>query len=156
MTDLGARFVDSGGEPVELDGQLVHMSYVFGSLPAGVLELRMTAQGSQEQGVGLSADGGWITVNGEKFKEGVLWTATAPDTVEVKTQPQRGSDSLTVRVWNVWKHPKWGSTMAGVANAGLLVELLSADAVKLHASAGPGGPTFDDLVIEASFRPDDG
>ena len=156
MTDLGARFIESDGEPVELDGHLVHMSYVFDSLPAGVMELRMTAKGEQEQGVGLSAEGGWLVVNGEKLKKGVVWMATAPDTVELTTEPQRGRDALALRVWNVWKHPRWGSTMAWVASAGLLVESRGVDAVRLHASAGPGGPTFDDLVIEASFRPSSG
>lgn len=152
ITDLGSRFIESGGEAVELDGQMVHMSYVFGPLPAGVLELRMCAQGDLEQGVGLSADGGWLTVNGQRLKKGVLWTATAPDQVEIAVKPMRGRESLTVRIWNVWKHPTWGSTMAWVSNAGLMVEPLGQTAVKLHASAGPGGPTFDDLIIEGAFQ----
>ena len=156
MTDLGSRFIQSGGGAVELDGRLVHMSYVFESLPAGALELRMTARGEQEQGVGVRADGGWLTLNGKKFKEGVLWTATAPETVEITAVPHRGEQFLTVRLWNVWKDPRWGSTMAWVANAGLLVESSEPGAVRLRASTGPGDPTFDDLLVEASFRPDEG
>lgn len=130
------------------------MSHVMGPLPAGILKLRMRASGGLEQGVGISADGGWLSANGEKSKQFALWTATAPDTVEIAVKPLRGRDSLTVRIWNVWKHPRWGSPMAWISNAGLLVEPLGATAVTLHASAGPGGPAFDDLIIEATFEPE--
>lgn len=155
MTDLGSRFIESGGEAIELEGQLVHMSYVMGPMPAGVLKLRMRAKGDLvEQGVGISADGGWLTINDEKSKQFALWTATAPQPVAIVAKPLRGRDSLTVRIWNIWKDPRWGSTMAWVSNAGLLVESVSAAAVRLHASAGPGGPTFGDLTIEAAFEAD--
>ena len=146
--------MESGGEAIELEGQLVHMSHVLGPIPAGVLELWMRAKGDHDQGVGISADGGWLTINGEKSKQFALWTATAPQPVEIAAKPLRGHDSLTVRIWNVWKDPRWGSTMAWVSNAGLLVESVSSTAVRLHASAGPGGPTFDDLTVEVAFKAD--
>lgn len=144
--------MQSAGEAIELEGQLVHMSYVLGPVPAGVLELRMRAKGDLEQGVGISADGGWLTVNGEKSQQLALWTATVAQPVEIGAKPLRGRESLTVRIWNVWKDPRWGSTMAWVLNAGLLVDSASGTAVRLHASAGPGAPTFDDLIIEAAFE----
>lgn len=114
----------------------------------------MRAKGDLEQGVGISADGGWLTVNGEKSKQGALWTTTAPDEVEIFAKPMRGRPALTVRVWNVWKHPKWGSTMSGIANAGLVVERISDTAARLHASVGPGEPTFDDLLVDVAFEAD--
>lgn len=154
MTDFGERFIQSGGEAIEHDGQLVHMSHVMGPLSSGVLNFRMLARGVLEQGVGISADGGWLTINGEKSKKFGLWTSTAPQPVEVATKPLRGRDSMTVRIWNVWKDPRWGSTMAWVSNAGLLVESATTTSVRLHASAGLGGPAFDDLVIEGVFEAD--
>ncbi|MFG1626724.1 hypothetical protein [Kribbella sp. NPDC049227] len=153
MSDLGSRFVESRGEPIEVDGRLVHLSHVMAPLPAGVLKVRMRAAGDLEQGIGISADGGWLTINGEKSKQFALWTATAPDRVEIDAKPLRGRESLSVRIWNIWKHDYWGSTMAWVSNAGLLVEPTSDTAVTLHASAGPGGPTFDDLTVDVTFEP---
>ncbi|MGF9754542.1 hypothetical protein AAII07_05025 [Microvirga sp. 0TCS3.31] len=152
MTDLGSRFIESRGHPIEHDGQLVHIAWVLGPVPAGVLRLRMRAKGDLEQGVGISADGGWLTVNGERSKQGALWTTTAPDEVEIVAKPLRGRPALTVRVWNIWKHPKRGSTMSSTANAGLVVERISDGAARLHASAGPGEPTFDDLVVDVAFE----
>lgn len=58
-----------------------------------------------------------------------------------------------MRVWNIWKHYRWRFTMAGISNTGLLVEPKGDTAVTLHASAGPGGPTFDDLIIDLEFEP---
>lgn len=152
VTDLGSRFIESRGDPIELDGQLVHMSHVLGPLPAGLLDLQMHVSGDLKQGVGISANGGWLTVNGVKSKQLVLWTSTAPERVEIALKPLRGRASLTVRIWNVWKHERWSSTMAWVGNAGLLVEAADPTAVRLHGSAGPGAPTFNDLVIDAKFN----
>lgn len=129
----------------------MHMSHVMGPLPAGALGLRMRPTGDLEQGVGISVDGGWLTINGEKSKQFALWTATAPDEVAIDLKPMRGRESATVRIWNIWRHPKWGSTMAWVSDAGLLIEAETATSAVLRASAGPGGPAFDDLVIEAHF-----
>lgn len=153
VTDLGSRFIEAHGEPIELDGRLVHSSHLMTPLPAGVLKLWMRPIRDLEQGVGISADGGWLLVNGEKSKRFALWTSTAPGCVEIAVKPLRGREHLSVRVWNIWKHDRWGSTMAGIANAGLLVEPTGDTAVTLHASAGPGGPTFDDLIIDLAFEP---
>jgi hypothetical protein len=97
------------------------MSHVFTSLPVGVLKLRMRATGKLEQGVGIKADGGWLTVNGETSKQFAFWTATAPERVEISVKPSRGREVLSVRIWNIWKHERSGSTMAWISNAGLLV-----------------------------------
>jgi hypothetical protein len=128
------------------------MSHVMTPLPTGVLKVRMRATGELEQGVGISADGGWLTVNGEKSKRFALWAATAPGCVEIEAQPLRGRETLSVRIWKIWKNERWGSTMAWVSNAGLLVEPRGDLAVTLHASAGPGAPTFDDLTIDVTFE----
>lgn len=65
----------------------------------------------------------------------------------------RGRPALTVRVWTIWKHPTWGSTMAGTANAGIVVERISETAARLHASAGLGEPAFDDLLVRPGQDP---
>lgn len=154
MSDLGSRFIESRGEPIELDGLLVHMSYEWRDLTRGQLVLHMTPRGDLAQGVGISADGGWLTINGTKSKQFALWTETAPDPVAIAVVPLRGRSHLSVQVWNIWKHDRWGSTMAWVSNAGLLVESTTQTTVVLHASAGPGGATFDDLTITLEFEPD--
>jgi hypothetical protein len=151
VSDLGSRFVESRGEPIELDGRLVHLSHVMAPLPVGVLKVRMRATGDLEQGVGISAAGGWLTVSGEKCKQFALWTVRAPDCVEIDVKPLRGRQALSVRIWNIWKHERWDSTMAWVSNAGLLVESRGDMAVTLYASAGPGEPTFDDLTVDVTF-----
>jgi hypothetical protein len=153
VSDLSSRFIEAHGEPIELDGRLVYMSHLMTPLHAGVLKLWMRATRDLEQGVGISADGGWLIVNGEKSKRFALWTSTAPECVEIAVKPLRGREHLSVRVWNIWKHDRRGSTMAWVSNAGLLVEPKGDTAVTLHASAGPGDPTFDDLIIDLVFAP---
>lgn len=153
MTDFGSEFIKSQGEPIEYEGELVHMSHVVGPLPAGVLTIRMRANGDLEQGVGVSVDGGWLTINGEKAKKFALWTETAPDEVTIDVKPMRGRETVSVRIWNIWRHPGWGSTMAWISSAGILVESATSASATLHASAGPGGPAFDDLIIEARFTP---
>jgi hypothetical protein len=153
MSDLGSRFIEAHGGPIEFDGRLVHMSHLMTPLPAGVLKLWMRPARHLEQGVGISAEGGWLIVNGEKSRRFTLWTSTAPEPVEIAIQPLRGREHLSVRVWNIWKDDRWGSTMAWVSNAGLLVESQGDTAVTLHASAGPGDPTFDDLIIDLVFEP---
>lgn len=152
MTDLGDRFIQARGGPIDHDGQRVHIAWVLGPVPAGVLTLRMRAKGDVEQGVGISAEGGRLTINGEESEQFALWTTTAPDDVTIIATPMRGRRTLTVRVWNTWKHPTWGSTMSSTANAGLVVERVSNTAARLHASAGPGEPTFDDLVVDVVFE----
>lgn len=96
----------------------------------------MRPAGELEQGVGISADRGWLTVGGERSKQFALWAAIAPACVEIDEKPLRGREAMSVRVWNIWKHERWGSTMAWIANAGLLVERRGDTAVTLHASPG--------------------
>jgi hypothetical protein len=151
VTDFGSQFIESRGEAVEYEGQLVHMSHVMGPFPSGWLTLRMRATSDIEQGVGLSVDGGWLTINGEKSKQFGIWTETAPDEVAIDVKPLRGRDSASVRIWNIWRHSKRGPTMAWVSSAGILIEAADATSAVLRASAGSGGPNFDDLVIEAKF-----
>lgn len=98
VSDLGSRFIQAHGEPIELDGRLVHMSHLM-TLPTGVLKLWMRPTRDLEQGVGISADGGWLIVNGEKSKRFALWTSTAPECVEIAVKPLRGREHLSVRVW---------------------------------------------------------
>ena len=61
--------------------------------------------------------------NGERSEQEALWTSTAQDGVEIVAEPMRGRASLTVRVWNIWKHPQWGSTRSSTAGTGLLVDV---------------------------------
>ena len=112
------------------------------------------SSGDLEQGMGLSTDDGWFTVAGHKSKMGALWTATAPERVDVLLRPLRARSEMRVRLWNVWKLATWGSTMSGVGNVGMLVESTGPHAATLRCSAGPGPVRFDDLVVELDFVPE--
>lgn len=83
---------------------------------------------------------------------GPPWRGETAECVQIAVKPLRGREHLSVRVWNIWKHDRWGFTMAEISNAGLLVGPKGDTAVTLHASAGPGGPTFD-LIIDLEFEP---
>ena len=87
----------SGGEPIELDGRTVHMSYVLGPVPTGVMTIRMRPSGELEQGVGLSAEDGWLTVAGEKTKTCALWTSRAhPTAPSFRRVPVRAVSASTI------------------------------------------------------------
>jgi hypothetical protein len=49
VSNLGSQFMESRGEPIEVDGRLVHLSHLMAPLPAGVLKVRMRAAGNLEQ-----------------------------------------------------------------------------------------------------------
>jgi hypothetical protein len=97
VTDFGSQFIESQGRPIDYEGKSVHMSYVSGPLPKGVVTIRMTARGELEQGVGVSVDGGWLTANGVKGKRFDLWTETAPVETVIDLKPLRGRASACVR-----------------------------------------------------------
>jgi len=114
----------------------------------------MRPSGELEQGIGFRTDNGWLLANGEKAKKFSVWADTAPDVVSVELRPLRGREQLAVRIWNIWKSTSWGSTMAWIGNAGMVVETITDGRAVLGASAGPGSPRFDELVIDLEFGPD--
>lgn len=154
MDDLSSRFIASRGEPIEVEGRLVHMSYVVGPSSSRRPIGRMRPSGELEQGIGFRTDNGWLLSNGEKAKKFSVWADTAPDVVSVELRPLRGREQLAVRIWNIWKSTSWGSTMAWIGNAGMVVETIADGRAVLGASVGPGSPRFDELVIDLEFAPD--
>lgn len=153
VSSLGEQFMQSKGRPVDLDGQRVHMAFDMGPLPAGTLRIRMDSRRNLRQGMAVKSDGGRMHVakhTGELF---AFWSDTAPDCVEVELTPLRGHKDMGVRVWNIWTSQRWGNTDAWIGNAGLLIETADPYHAVLRASAGPGDPSFDDLVATLDFVP---
>jgi hypothetical protein len=150
-TKLADLFQASRGEPVEWDGQDVHMMYELAG-PAADQELLIRfGQPSPARGQALRirARGGLLEVNGQALDDVVLWSDSTPESVVVGFRPARADKPMTVRIWNAWRDPA-GTMQAWIGNSGMLIEEHGGSTV-LRCSDGFDDPTFDDLVALLSL-----
>ena len=98
------------------------------------------------QGLRLKARGGVLEVDGQLLDDVVLWSDSAPSSVEALGHPREG-DAVLVRVWNVWRDSA-GTMQAWIGNAGMLVDEEPGGAILLRCSDGFDDPSFDDLTAE--------
>ncbi len=146
--NLSEIFAEQQTNQIDLDGPL----YSLFELPndASELTIRFVSVRSRlPQGLRLRARGGAMTVGSTTTDDLVLWTDTAPDTVQVKVAwKSRGGRSL--RVWNAWRVK--GVTQAWLGNAGMRVSVGEGRVFQLRCSDGEGDPDFQDLVAEVHVR----
>jgi len=150
------QFAESGFEPIERDGAVVHPMYRR-RLRAGDL-VRITwlsAASPRVQGLSLrlrlpgksgrKGEGGRLRVADAESPTIVLWMDTAPQVVDVECVEI--ADGAELQISNRWRLPN-GREDEWLNNFGMLVEP-SSDAVTLRCSDGYGDdPTFDDLVVK--------
>lgn len=148
--DLAQRFIESKGGPIEVDGRLVHS--IFRRKVERSTAVRLTRQASSASGpvtgLRLKVQRGSLRVNEASFADVVLWSDTSPYEVVVRCEVPKGGTEL--RVWNCWRDEQ-GVMQAWLANAGMLVAE-DGGRVTLRCSSGPGGVSFDDLVVQLDFE----
>ena len=152
MSRLPAElWLDELAEAAEVGGEVVHAAVTIDLDIDSVVTLdRRRASADRPQGLAIDADRPFA-IAGARTTRAVLWSDTAPDTVELRVAAGR------LTVWNVWRED--GAVHAWIGSAGIRrVELDDHDsdfALRLLASDGLGsdGP---DLEIEMRIDGDRG
>jgi hypothetical protein len=95
------------------------------------------------QGLLLKTREGRLAVAGESSKSLVLWTDTAPPSVEVTCTPAR----QTMRIWlhNCWRDDS-GGVMSSLGSAAMRVEEQDGGVI-IRASDLTSPPDFNDLIV---------
>lgn len=145
---LNARFAESHGAPIVLDGMTVHIVYnrAIREGERFVVEF-LSWSGDRAQGINLRAKDGLLVVNDTASSVLSLWVDTAPPLVEVicAKSPREG----LLMVSNQWRRDD-GVEDEWTNNAGMILEEHD-DGVVLRCSDGIGPPSFDDLVVDLRF-----
>lgn len=159
MPKLAELFQASQGQPVEWDGQRVHMMYEL-SVPtddagaaAGALRVEFGEfSPARPQALRLKVRGGQLDVGGQRLSDIVLWSDSAPEVVAAGIHPSRRGTPVVIRAWNAWRDEA-GTTQAWVGNSGILVREDPTGAVTLRCSDGYDDPTFADLTATLRIVP---
>jgi hypothetical protein len=150
------RFAESGFEPVEVDGELVHAMYTTPVAVGDVVRVTWeSARSPRVQGLSLrlgipgrtgrESEGGLLRVDGVQAPTIVLWMDSAPPAVEAECVDLK--QGALLRVSNRWRH-RDGREDEWLNNYGIRIEPLGDRSVRLHCSDGYGDtPTFDDLLV---------
>lgn len=143
---IAERFMASGGRPINVGGEDVHLWTEVGPISdAVVFHLSLNASSPRPQALCMTAKGGTLQVEGQDASDLVLWTDTAPPHVEVHARPNRRR-AMTIRFWNAWRDTR-GVMQFGVGNVGMVVAR-SSDQIMLLCSDGFGEVAFGDLRVE--------
>jgi hypothetical protein len=150
VTRLAERLAAAHGAPVELDGELVHMTFELPPID-GPAELRIALQAgaARPQALRLKVCDGQLLVNAQLVDDVVLWSDSAPPVVTAGVRPHSSDKPATLRVWNAWRDAA-GTMQAWIGDAGMRVEESAPGEVVLRCSDGFDAPTFDDLVVRIS------
>lgn len=146
---LSERFRASQGAPIDLGGREIIMMWELDDLSAGD-SIRIQFDPPQlvrPQALRVKSRRGTIGVNGESLTDVVLWSDSAPASLEILAEPKSPGGSLNVRVWNAWRDEE-GTMQAWIGNAGIVVEEAGPGTVMLRCSDGFDEPTFDDLIAK--------
>ncbi|QIG40987.1 hypothetical protein G5T42_17155 [Microbacterium sp. 4R-513] len=149
MTEtLADRFIASRGEPIDHDGQRVHLWFELPPLPAASFAISIAADAPRPQALCIEARGGLLEVAEQRSKAMALWTDVAPPVIKLAAIPGR-SGEMTIRFWNAWRGDR-DVMHSGIGNVGMLVAM---DPNHLHLTCSDGwGPlTFGNLVADVSW-----
>lgn len=148
MTTFGEMFIKSKGQPLEIDGRVVHGIYRREVTVGQAFRLRFIQSVSHPvQGVSLGVKRGVIQVNDVEAKDMVLWCDNAPDDITFVCKKGRGTREFTI--WNCWRDER-GVNQAWIGNAGMLIEEIRPGIVRFKCNSRPN-VTFGDLVFELAI-----
>lgn len=155
MTDFRDRFIESQGKPILHDGQEIHLAYPLPVRNGEVLRMVFLDSTPQPvQGLRLIAKNCELEAVGQRAKQFVLWADTVTEHAEIR--PVKVKSGAQIRLMNVWRDEKFGSTLHGLNFSGMRLELQSNDTFVLHCSDGWGPPSFDDLVVRVTHEHEGG
>lgn len=113
-------------------GDTIRVS-IIESTPAPVQGMRVIAKNCELQAMG------------QRAKQFVLWADTAPEFTDIT--PVKVKPGAEVRLMNVWRDEKYGSTLHGLNYSGIQLDSRPNGSVMLRCSDGWGPPDFSDLVV---------
>ena len=140
------RFIESQGQPILHDGQEVHLAFSLPVESGTTIQLRwITSAPSPVQGIRVIGKNCELEAVGQRSKQFVLWNDTAPEVTQIVCVRAKAGSNL--RLINVWRDEKFGSTFHGMNYSGMLVKPSEDGGFLLHCSDGWGPPDFQDLVV---------
>jgi len=145
---LADRFIASRAEPIEYDGQRVHLWFELPPIPAASFTISLVADAPHTQALCIEARGGMLEVAGQRSKAMALWTDTAPPVTKLAALPGR-SREMTIRFWNAWRGDR-DVLHYGIGNAGMIVAT-DPNHVRLACSDGWGPVDFANLIGDVSW-----
>ena len=142
---LADRFRLARRSVITFDGRRIRSVFAMPVPGGSIVRIhRRRATDTRPQGLHLSSRVD-LVVNGHRARDLVLWSTTAPATVEVFVDT---SANAIVDIWNTWMDE--GIEQAWLGNAGMLVAVDLSQvnpAVQLSCSDGVGAASFDDMVL---------
>ena len=140
--DLAARFADSDGRAVSIDGHDVQPMLRLEVNPGDIIEVaRLTANRQRPQAVKLALADGDLVVSSTRAHSVGLWNTTAPRRVRVRVDAPAAT---TLDIWNAWRFV--GLDHAWIGNAGMTIQS-ERRRHTLQCSDGVGPVDFTDLVV---------
>ena len=141
---LAELFVSSRGQPVTLDGRLVHSIYRRSVQPDDQFRLTVVESRTRPiQGIRMKVTAGRIQIDeGSPLADVVLWTTTAPRSVLFRFV---GNEPAELRIWNCWLDES-DVMQAWIGNAGIVIEERNG-VVQLRCNSRTE-VTFEDLVLK--------
>lgn len=149
MRTLAERFVLNEGQPLEVEGVLVHSIFRRAVSHGEVVRVRFVHKTqTPPQGIRFKVEGGSVEVRGQRLEDVVCWAETAPDEFEIRCSTGEAEQAQFL-AWNCWRDEN-GTTHAWLGDAGFTAEQ---DGQKAVLRCSDGTPGFDptDLVLELVF-----
>ncbi|QIG39398.1 hypothetical protein G5T42_07805 [Microbacterium sp. 4R-513] len=147
---LAELFNTSKGEPIELDGELVHLWVEVGPLPQSRFTIELSAGTDRPQALCIEARGGTLEVAGQRSTSIVLWTDTAPPVIDLDAVPTT-AQAVVLRFWNAWRGTR-DVMHTGMGNVGIRKVAPTANRLTLMCSNGWGPVNFQDLHVGMTWK----
>jgi len=145
---LSSLFQKSNGKPINVDGQDVHGIFciTIKDKKQDFIIHKLKAKKSPIPGLRLKVTKGFIEINGERYRDVILWSDELDDSILVSITSKSGCE---LKIWNVWRRPDdiHRVVEAWVSNEGMVINE-SGGIVTLECSNGFGEVDFSNLVVE--------
>src|SRR5437016_7001316 len=120
MATFAQEFARNKGQPIQYGDRTLVLSYVMAVERGDIVRLVFDHYvKSPVQGIRVSAreKSCFLESAGERSRDFVFWTDTAPREVSLKVA--KGTNGCHLVIWNVWRDEKHGTTMYGLNNAAI-------------------------------------
>jgi hypothetical protein len=144
MKTLSERLVESSGQPILLDGELVLPIHRI-DLPPGthVLELRwISCREELHPGLSFRLTNGSALIADQKLERFKLWAKTSPRVIRMAIKARK---RCQLSIWNIWSIN--GVTEAWTGQAGMKISAYDQSTL-MRCSGGSARPDFEALVVE--------
>jgi hypothetical protein len=150
MPDLSERFIETDAKSIDVDGRTVVQMYEREVTDGTTVDVEfLRTAGDRVQGLNFSLTDGVLVVEGERIRDLVLYTDTAPRHVRLICLT---GGPATLQGWNSWRAESGEDRDdAWIGEAGIAVDDQGSDEVLLRCSDGIGPLDFDDLVVRLRF-----